>query len=104
MAKLKFLVEFEVDESWVADGFNPDDERAKSMLAHTLPHAHGSELKARVLIPIDQEKAAKLMGYASLKAMINERKEDGDQIMKPVPMVRWKLWRLIKDPFVAVTG
>lgn len=79
MAKLKFVVEFQVDESWVADGFNPDDDRAKSMLAHSLPYADGSELKARVLIPIDQKKAAKLMGYASLGDMVKERKKAGEQ-------------------------
>lgn len=91
MAKLKFVCEFEVDESWVADGFNPDDERAKDMLAHTLPHAHGSELKARVLVPIDQEKAAKLQGYDSLKAMLADRKKRGEQVMKVRPMPAWMI-------------
>lgn len=78
MAKLKFICEFEVDETWVADGFNPDDEDAHSMIAHRLPHATGGEIKGRVLVPIDQEKAAKIMGYLSLRAMNAARKKDGD--------------------------
>lgn len=80
MAKLKFIVEFSVDSSWVADGFNPTDEDAQSMIAHRLPHAHGSEVKGRILQPIDQEKAAKLQGYESVKAMHKDAEKQGLEI------------------------
>lgn len=50
MKKFKWTVEFEVDETWVADGFDLDDDRALTMLARDLRHAHiGSELDARVI-------------------------------------------------------
>lgn len=91
MAKLTFIAEFQVDASWVADGFNPDDEDALSMLAHRLPHANiGAELKARVLVPVDQKKAAKLMGYASLEEMNAEREKEGNKPLKPVFLLKWK--------------
>jgi len=81
MAKLKFTVEFEIDESWVADGFNPDDDQAKEMLARRLAYAQGHEMRARVIKPIDQSRAAKLMGYGSVAAMNKVRKKDGDQLL-----------------------
>lgn len=69
MSKMKFTIEFAVDESWVADGFNPDNEDALTMLSRRLPYAFGHELRAKVVKKIDQRKAAKLQGYASVKAM-----------------------------------
>lgn len=45
----KWTVEFEVHESWVADGFDMTDERAREMLTETLPCAFDMELKARVV-------------------------------------------------------
>lgn len=49
MKKLKWTVEFEVAEDWVADGFEFDDEVALEMLATWLGHASYSELGARVV-------------------------------------------------------
>lgn len=63
MPKLKWTVEVEVEQSWVADGFVLTDERAKEMLAKALPFAHNSELGARVLTAPPAEKIAKLQGY-----------------------------------------
>lgn len=46
----RWVVELEVSETWVEDGFNLDDERALNMLARTLGWATiGTELGARVL-------------------------------------------------------
>lgn len=45
----KWTVEIQVERSWVADGFELDNDRAHDMLASTLPHALGFELKAKVL-------------------------------------------------------
>lgn len=80
MAKLTFIAEFSVDESWVVDGFNPNDDDALEMLNHRLSMAYGHELKARILKPIDQEKAAKLMGYKDAKEMHKVYRKEGRQI------------------------
>ena len=64
--KFKWTVQFEVDETWVADGFNLTNERAHEMLANTLTSAYNHELKAKVLSAPDQEKIAKAQGYQSL--------------------------------------
>lgn len=46
----KWLVEFEVNNIWVADGFNLDDERALDMLSGDLRFANiGTELEAKVI-------------------------------------------------------
>lgn len=63
MAMLKWTVEFSVDSSWVADGFDLTDERAKEMLASDLGYAYGHELKARVLKYPSAERIARLQGY-----------------------------------------
>jgi hypothetical protein len=72
MAKrwFKWTVEIKVDQSWVADGFNLDNERAQSMLANTLPHAYGYELKAKVVAAPPLEEILRKQGYkgAALKA------------------------------------
>ncbi len=45
----KWIISIEVASIWVADGFDLDDERAQSILAHHLSYAHGTEIRARVL-------------------------------------------------------
>ena len=69
MAKLKFVVEFAVDETWIADGFNLTSEQAKEMLATSLCHAYGHELSAKVTKRPDQRRVAKLQGFKSVAAM-----------------------------------
>ena len=64
MAMLKWTVEFSVDSSWVADGFDLTDERAKSMLNNDLTYAYGHELKAKVIKYASAEKVARLQGYS----------------------------------------
>jgi len=47
---LTWTVQFSVDPSWVADGFDLTDERALDMLAHDLCFAYiDTELKAKVI-------------------------------------------------------
>ena len=58
-----YTVEFKVHKTWIADGFDLTDERAKEMLAHDLQSAHGSELRAKVLTAPDPELIAKAQGY-----------------------------------------
>ena len=67
--KFKWTVEFSVDESWVADGFNLTDERALDMLASDLSYAYGHELGAKVLTAPDAKAIAKVQGFKSVEAM-----------------------------------
>ena len=67
MAKLKWTVEFSVDESWVADGFDLTDERALEMLNYDLGYAYTSELGAKVIKSPDKEKIARLQGYSNVR-------------------------------------
>ena len=77
---LKWTVEFSVDSTWVADGFDLTDERAKEMLNNDLKYAYGHELKAKVTKYPSAEKVARLQGFSdrtknptySLKAGIAE--------------------------------
>jgi hypothetical protein len=65
----EWTVRFRVHKSWVADGFNLDDERAKEMLAHDLQFAYGHELDAKVMAAPDPERIAKEQGYKSAAEM-----------------------------------
>lgn len=59
----KWVIEIEVEKSWVADGFDMDNERAHAMLATTLPYAYNTELKARVIKRPDPKAIRKAQGY-----------------------------------------
>lgn len=73
--RFKWVVEFEVDETWVEDGFDlSTDERAMSMLAEALPHATGSELRAKTIKSPTAKRIAKAQGYPTVKAYREELK------------------------------
>ena len=63
MAMLMWTVQFAVDESWVADGFDLTEERAKEMLNGDLRYAYGHELGAKVVKSPSAERVARLQGY-----------------------------------------
>ena len=63
MKTFKWVVEFEVTENWVEDGFNIDQDRATDIIANALPYAHGSEFKAVVLNAPDAQLIRKTQGY-----------------------------------------
>lgn len=63
MKKFKWVVEFTVDESWVADGFELTDERAHRMLAYDLRFANNDEIKAKVLKTPKKKDIEKAQGY-----------------------------------------
>lgn len=65
MAKTyKWIVEVEVHERWVADGFDLDDERATQMLSKELPHAiMDREIWAKVLKAPAAAEIRKEQGY-----------------------------------------
>jgi hypothetical protein len=62
-----WTVRYGVNAVWVADGFNLDDERAHSMLAHDLSHAYGHELEAEVLHAPDPREVAGEQGYETVE-------------------------------------
>lgn len=64
----KWVIEFTVDETWVADGFDPDDEQAQAMLARTLTAAYNDELGAKVLKRPKDLDIAKAQGYRTVAA------------------------------------
>lgn len=62
--RFKWTVEFEVDEVWIADGFNITDQRALDMLSNDLQFANiGTELGAKVLSAPDPTAIRKAQGY-----------------------------------------
>lgn len=64
MKKFKWVVEFTVDETWVADGFELTAERAMDMLMHDLGYAREDELGTRVLKAPKPEVIRKAQGYS----------------------------------------
>lgn len=62
--KFKWVVEFEVDETWVADGFQLNEERAKSMIENALPYSYPSETAVKVLKAPALAKIMKTQGYS----------------------------------------
>lgn len=63
--KFKWVVEFEVDEIWVADGFDLTEDRAIEMLSEELPYANiDGELNAKILKSPDKNKILKVQGYS----------------------------------------
>ena len=64
MKKFKWVVEFTVDEIWVADGFDLTEDRAIDMLSETLPFANiDGELSAKIIKAPDKNKILKTQGY-----------------------------------------
>jgi hypothetical protein len=59
----KWRVEFEVDESWVADGFDLDNEQAKDMIEHRIPFAYSHETAARVVKAPSPKSIRKAQGH-----------------------------------------
>jgi len=59
----KWTVEFAVAETWVADGFDLDEERALAMIENALPFAYGHEFKAKVIKAPAKAEILKAQGY-----------------------------------------
>jgi len=59
----RWVIEIEVHETWVEDGFSLDNERAHDMLCQHLSHAYGHELRARVLDAPPRDAIRKAQGY-----------------------------------------
>lgn len=65
MARLKWTVEIEVDETWVADGFDLTPDNIKERVAEMLPHAYGSEFDAKVIKAPSKQSIAKAQGQGA---------------------------------------
>jgi hypothetical protein len=65
MKTFKWVVEFEVTENWVADGFQIDQRRAFNMIEGVLPFASGAEFKATVIKSPDAKLIRKTQGYTN---------------------------------------
>jgi hypothetical protein len=63
MKRFKWVVEFEVTENWVADGFEIDQRRAFNMIESVLPHATVMEIKATVKKSPSEAVIKKAQGY-----------------------------------------
>lgn len=63
MKTFKWVVEFEVTETWVADGFDITNQKAMGMMEDALPFASGAEFKATVLKAPDPKLIRKTQGY-----------------------------------------
>ena len=65
--KFKWVVEIEVDEVWVADGFNLTEDRMHDIMCDALPFAYGFEIDTKVLDAPSNKRIAKAQGYKSVK-------------------------------------
>jgi len=65
MKTFKWVVEFEVTENWIADGFNITDQKATGMIEQTLPFASGAEFSAKVIKAPDAKLIRKTQGYTN---------------------------------------
>jgi len=64
MKTFKWVVEFEVTENWVEDGFNITNQKAVGMIENVLPFASGAEFKATVIKSPDAKLIRKTQGYS----------------------------------------
>lgn len=65
----KWTIEIEVDETWVADGFDISDAEdfADRFAAKFLPQAYPEEVKAEIIKAPDQADIRKAQGYPEVK-------------------------------------
>ena len=63
--RFKWTVEIEVDEKWVADGFDLTEERVVDMLQNDLRYAYESEVGARVLKAPSKKDIRVAQGYTT---------------------------------------
>lgn len=63
--RFKWAVEIEVDETWVEDGFDLTDERAKEMVMNDLRYAYGNEISCKVIAAPNPADIRKAQGYTT---------------------------------------
>lgn len=72
----KWTVEFEVDETWVADGFDLTDEQALDMLWSQISTAYRIEISAKVINRPRAASIARAQGYGRDTSKIKARRID----------------------------
>lgn len=65
--KFKWVIEFEVDKTWVADGYDPDAIQIQDMILDTLPFAYPDQVKVKLLKRPKDADIAKVQDYRSVK-------------------------------------
>jgi 20S proteasome alpha/beta subunit len=65
MKTFKWVVEFEISENWVEDGFDITPDRATDMIAKALYYATSNEFKATVLKAPEPKSIRQTQGYTS---------------------------------------
>jgi hypothetical protein len=70
----KWVVEIEVSDTWVEDGFDLTDERMHRIVAEHLSYAYGSEIRCKVLERPDDAVIAEVQGYKSVEKYLAERR------------------------------
>ena len=63
MKFIKWVVEIQVEESWIADGFNLTEERLHNMVSKDLAYIFSTEIKTKILNKPSTQRIKKLQGY-----------------------------------------
>lgn len=71
--RFKWVVEFSVDPTWVADGFDLTRDRAQTMLRADLNGAYSHEATARIISAPDPKRIATEQGFKSVRQMRRQR-------------------------------
>lgn len=62
--KFKWVVEIEVDEVWVADGYEANADRVKdAIMEYSLGYAYDSEVNVKILKAPTKKSIAKAQGF-----------------------------------------
>ena len=69
----KWIVQIEVDDSWVAEGVDLTRERMQDMVGHGTG-AHNSEIKVKIIHHPDVKVIRKLQGYAPTATGLKRKK------------------------------
>lgn len=67
----KWTVEIEVNEVWVADGFEVTAERVQEWIQEAIGYSYDSETRVRVVKAPDPKEIAKAQGYESNVARVS---------------------------------
>lgn len=62
MKSFKWIVEFTVNEIWVEDGFDLNEDRAKEMIESALPFSNSSETKVKIIKFPSKKTISKIQG------------------------------------------
>ncbi len=63
MKMFKWKLEIEVSESWVADGFELTQQRAKDIIESAIPYSSSEETTVKILKAPTQDSIRKAQGY-----------------------------------------